>query len=200
LLHLHIHYCTFCRELFLLPVFFFNDPATTEIYTLSLHDALPISFRYANNGKVLLGCRRRGTNLSIQVIVNGPGIPEDKQQEVFEQFTQLSTQLVGPKGLGLGLNIAQSLANILGHEVGLVSKPEHGCLFSVEVPIVNRVQQTKSALAPTNMTLQGVGVLCIDNEDDVIAGMSELLTACKCRVFTATTAADALALYKTHEA
>lgn len=169
------------------------------LLTRIVQNFLSNAFRYANNGKVLLGCRRKGNYLSIQVIDNGPGIPEDKQQEVFEQFTQLSTQLIGPKGLGLGLNIAQSLANILEHKVGLVSEPEHGCLFSVEVPIVNRVQQTKPTLAPKNMTLQGVGVLCIDNEKDVIAGMTELLTAWKCRVFTATTAAEASALYKTHE-
>src|SRR5438270_13184522 len=36
------HYCR--RTIF----FFFNDPATTEIYTLSLHDALPICYRFAN--------------------------------------------------------------------------------------------------------------------------------------------------------
>src|SRR5436305_4692536 len=45
MMHLHdLRYLLF--QLFLLPllfVFFFNDPATTEIYTLSLHDALPIS-------------------------------------------------------------------------------------------------------------------------------------------------------------
>src|SRR3712207_9462877 len=36
---------SFCKFCVLIPVFFFNDTATTEIYTLSLHDALPILLR-----------------------------------------------------------------------------------------------------------------------------------------------------------
>ena len=42
---------------------------------------------------------------------------------------------MGPKGLGLGLNIAQSLANILGHKIDLKSQAGHGCLFSVNAPM-----------------------------------------------------------------
>ncbi|RPA32753.1 hybrid sensor histidine kinase/response regulator [Shewanella frigidimarina] len=157
------------------------------------------AFRYANHGKVLLGCRRKGQNLCIQVLDNGPGIPEDKQQQVFEQFTQLSTNLVGPKGLGLGLNIAQSLANILQHDLGLISKVGCGCLFSVEVPIAKEPKIIQAKATRASATLQGVGVLCIDNEMDVISGMSDLLTAWKCRVFTARTAKQALEIYQAHE-
>ena len=157
------------------------------------------AFRYASHGKVLLGCRRKGQHLCIQVLDNGPGIPEDKQQQVFEQFTQLSTKLVGPKGLGLGLNIAQSLANILQHDLGLTSKSGHGCLFSVEVPIANAPKQEQAKPIRASASLQGVGVLCIDNEIDVISGMSELLSAWKCRVFTATNAKQALEIYQAHE-
>ncbi len=157
------------------------------------------AFRYANHGKVLLGCRRKGQHLCIQVLDNGPGIPEDKQQQVFEQFTQLSTKLVGPKGLGLGLNIAQSLANILQHELGLTSKSGHGCLFSVEVPIANTPQQQQVKPLRANASLQGVSVLCIDNEIEVLSGMNELLSAWKCRVFTAANSKQALEIYQEHE-
>ena len=157
------------------------------------------AFRYSAHGKVLLGCRRQGQSLSIQVIDNGPGIPENKQQEVFEQFTQLSTKLVGPKGLGLGLNIAQSLANILQHQLGLRSKPDQGSLFSVNVPIALPPAVTKTSLPRTGAALQGVGVLCIDNEAEVIAGMNDLLSAWKCRVFTATTVEQAIKVYQAHE-
>ena len=157
------------------------------------------AFRYANNGKVLLGCRRKGQHLCIQVLDNGPGIPEDKQQQVFEQFTQLSTKIVGPKGLGLGLNIAQSLASILQHNLGLVSKSGQGCLFSVDVPIVSPPKQRQTSSNRASATLQGVGVLCIDNEAEVISGMKDLLSAWKCRVFTATSAEKAIELFQHHE-
>ncbi len=164
-----------------------------------IQNFLSNAFRYANNGKVLLGCRRQGNYLSLQVLDNGPGIPEDKQQQVFEQFTQLSTKLVGPKGLGLGLNIAQSLAEILHHELGLKSKAGHGCLFSVSVPIVAapKLQQTKSLRASN--TLQGVSVLCIDNEAAVLSGMNDLLSAWKCKVYSAISAEQAIEIYQKHE-
>jgi Na+/proline symporter/signal transduction histidine kinase len=164
------------------------------------------AFRYAhrtghkNNSKVLLGCRRQGNELSFQVFDNGPGIPKDKQQQVFEQFTQLNaTNAIGPKGLGLGLNIAQSLANILNHKIDLKSQPNHGCLFSVNVPICNAPIIPKQTPPPASMSLQGVGVLCIDNEQDILSGMTELLSAWQCRVFTAINAQQAKDIYAKHE-
>ena len=164
------------------------------------------AFRYAhsidntNNSKVLLGCRRQGNELSIQVFDNGPGIPEDKQKQVFEQFTQLnSTNAIGPKGLGLGLNIAQSLACILNHKIDLKSKPNHGCLFSVNVPICQAPVRSQEDFPPASMSLQGVGVLCIDNEHAILSGMEKLLSAWQCHVFTASNAQQAREIYTQHE-
>ena len=164
------------------------------------------AFRYAhsldntNNSKVLLGCRRQGNELSIQVFDNGPGIPANKQKQVFEQFTQLnSTNAIGPKGLGLGLNIAQSLACILKHKIDLKSKPNHGCLFSVNVPICQAPVRSQENFPPASMSLQGVGVLCIDNEHAILSGMEKLLSAWQCHVFTASNAQQAKDIYTRHE-
>ncbi|TMO77510.1 hybrid sensor histidine kinase/response regulator [Pseudoalteromonas sp. S3776] len=157
------------------------------------------AFRYAHDGKVLLGCRRKGQNLCIQVIDNGPGIPHEKQQQVFEQFTQLSTKLVGPKGLGLGLNIAKSLAEILDHKLGLLSKVNCGSTFSVEVPLASVAKPEIAEPMQASNNLQGVCVLCIDNEESVTAGMSDLLSAWKCNVLIASSAQQAMSIYKSHE-
>lgn len=176
-----------------------------------IQNFLSNAFRYAHTSKedskgnsqqsrVLLGCRRQGNELAIQVFDNGPGIPIDKQQEVFEQFTQLNnSNVIGPKGLGLGLNIAQSLANILHHSINLKSQPGHGCLFSVNVPVVQAPRKKVLGMPPASMSLQGVGVLCIDNEAAILDGMSTLLKAWQCQVFTAKDAMQARDLYKKHE-
>jgi len=171
-----------------------------------IQNFLSNAFRYAHNSeknsqsKVLLGCRRQGNELSIQVFDNGPGIPQDKQQQVFEQFTQLqNTNAIGHKGLGLGLNIAQSLANILNHSIHLKSQPGHGCLFSINVPITQEPLAKRKTLPPANMSLQGVGVLCIDNEPNILEGMSKLLSAWQCQVFTAVNAQQAREIYTKHE-
>jgi len=180
---------------------------SSDITLLSriIQNFLSNAFRYAHRGnkahqsKVLLGCRREGNELAIQVFDNGPGIPQDKQQEVFEQFTQLNNNIVGPKGLGLGLNIAQSLANILHHRIHLKSKAGYGCLFSVNVPVTHPPKIKQPSLPPASMSLQGVGVLCIDNETAILDGMYSLLNAWQCQVFTATNAKQARELYIKHE-
>ncbi len=187
---------------------------TSKLYIISditllariIQNFLSNAFRYAHtesnekHSKVLLGCRRQGNELSIQVFDNGPGIPKNKQQQVFEQFTQLtSLNAIGPKGLGLGLNIAQSLAKILGHKIGLKSQSNYGCLFSINVPICQKPILKKQVLPPASMSLQGVGVLCIDNEQNILFGMSKLLSAWQCRVFTAINAQQAREIYTKHE-
>ena len=171
-----------------------------------IQNFLSNAFRYAhtreNNrqSKVLLGCRRQGNELSIQVFDNGPGIPKNKQQQVFEQFTQLNnSNFIGPKGLGLGLNIAQSLANILNHKIDLKSQAGLGCLFSVNVPVVQAPVIKEQAIPPASMSLQGVGVLCIDNEQAILNGMSKLLNAWQCQVFTAENAQQAKEIFAKHE-
>lgn len=171
-----------------------------------IQNFLSNAFRYAHTGthnkinKVLLGCRKQSEELCIQVFDNGPGIPVEKQAQVFEQFTQLnSTNAIGPKGLGLGLNIAQSLANILNHKINLKSKAGHGCLFSVNVPITKQRVHAEVAQPITSMNLQGVGVLCVDNEQAILDGMSTLLATWQCKVFTATSAKKAKDIYKRYE-
>jgi len=167
-----------------------------------IQNFLSNAFRYANNGKVLLGCRRQGDELSIQVIDNGPGIPLDKQQQVFEQFTQLKTpNTIGPKGLGLGLNIARSLAKILTHTINLKSEENKGCLLSINVPVASRsmVKVEPEPSSSVNMNLQGVGVLCIDNEEDILIGMQQLLSTWQCKVFTAIDAQQARDILVKHE-
>ena len=98
-----------------------------------LQNLITNAFRYASPGRVVVACKAIDEQLKIQVVDNGPGIPIDKQKLVFEQFTQLQDNKAS-NGLGLGLNITRSLAQILGHTLSLESEPNQGCNFSVMVP------------------------------------------------------------------
>lgn len=162
-----------------------------------LQNLLTNAFRYASPGKVLLGCRRQSDHIKIQVIDNGPGIEATKQQLIFKQFTQLeNTNQKGAKGLGLGLNIAQSLTKLLGSELQLTSTFGQGSTFALKLPICQIAPKAnKQQTTGNSTTLAGVTVLCIDNEADVLIGMEKLLTAWGCNVVTANDSATAIACF-----
>jgi CheY-like chemotaxis protein/anti-sigma regulatory factor (Ser/Thr protein kinase) len=152
-----------------------------------LQNFLTNAFRYAK-GPILLGVRRKGGQLSLEVWDRGPGIPEDKRQVIFEEFKRLdSHQTRAEKGLGLGLAIADGLCRVLGHTLEVRSWPGEGSVFSVTVPIA-RTQAVQPNVAPkeTNgAVLNGTQVLCIDNEDSILIGMNSLLSRWGCQVWTA---------------
>lgn len=151
-----------------------------------LQNFLTNAFRYAK-GPVLLGVRRRGGKLCLEVWDRGPGIPEDKQQVIFEEFKRLdSHQTRAEKGLGLGLAIADGLCRVLGHTLRVRSWPGRGSMFSVTVPYARTQTIPATAAVELNGKLQnGAQVLCIDNEDSILIGMNSLLSRWGCQVWTA---------------
>jgi PAS domain S-box-containing protein len=161
-----------------------------------LQNFLSNALRYTKSGKVLLGCRRRGDTLSIQVLDTGPGIAaEHLEKDIFEEFRRFQPRdELGAKGMGLGLAIVQRMARTLGHRVWVRSELGRGSVFAVDVPI-----SRTPALAPSRASaplpparLDESLVLCIDNEQSILEGMTHLLEGWSCEVLTATGTAAAL--------
>jgi len=153
-----------------------------------LQNFLTNALRYAK-GRVLLGVRRRDGQLCLEVWDRGPGIPADKRQVIFEEFKRLdSHQTRAEKGLGLGLAIADRLCRVLGHQLEVRSWPGKGSVFSVSVPLAHIPAPTALNGAKVELNgqpLNGAQVLCIDNEDSILIGMSSLLSRWGCQVWTA---------------
>lgn len=96
------------------------------------------AIRYTEVGRVLVGCRRRGRILRIMVADTGIGIAPEHHEAIFDEFYRVSdTQSHAKHSLGLGLNIARRLSEILGHELELASEVEKGTVFHIDVPIGN---------------------------------------------------------------
>ncbi len=93
------------------------------------------AIRYTEVGGILIGCRRRAGKLRIEVWDSGRGIAPEQAQRIFEEFYQIDDGKRTKRGLGLGLNIAQRLAALLGHEITLRSEPGRGSVFSITLPI-----------------------------------------------------------------
>ena len=164
-----------------------------------LQNFLTNAFRYAK-GRVVLGVRRQGSSLRLEVWDHGPGIAEDKLRVIFEEFKRLdSHQTRAEKGLGLGLAIADGFCQVLNHPLAVRSWPGKGSVFSVTVPIANQVlrQATSNGKGEAQQTaLTGIQVLCIDNEDSILVGMNSLLSRWGCQVWTASNRAECEALLR----
>ncbi|WP_160287931.1 hybrid sensor histidine kinase/response regulator [Pseudomonas knackmussii] len=157
-----------------------------------LQNFLTNAFRYAR-GRVLLGVRREAGHVRLEVWDRGPGIPEDKLSVIFEEFKRLdSHQTRAEKGLGLGLAIADRLCKVLGHRLEVRSWPGKGSVFSVSVPLARQPApaELNGHKVETPAELNGAQVLCVDNEDSILVGMSSLLSRWGCRVLTARSKAD----------
>lgn len=148
----------------------------------------------AQNGRVVLGCRRSGPQLRIEVWDNGPGIPADMREAIFEEFRQLDAPGGRKRGLGLGLAIVRRIGRVLDHPIGLRSWPPKGSVFDVTVPLAT----TSSLAVKTEETtlrwrgdLVGALVLCIDDDREILDGMSSLLGEWGCEVVAVTDEAAA---------
>ena len=126
--------------------------------------------------------------MRLEVWDRGPGIPEDKRQEIFEEFKRLdSHQTRAEKGLGLGLAIADGLCKVLDHRIEVRSWIGRGSVFSVTVPLARKTEPALrvGAFQPDTGNLSGAQVLCVDNEESILLGMRSLLSRWGCQVWTA---------------
>ncbi|TNJ20015.1 hybrid sensor histidine kinase/response regulator [Aeromonas veronii] len=162
-----------------------------------LQNFLTNAFRYNPRGRVLLGCRRMGEKIRIEVWDNGPGIPQDKREAIFDEFSRLDhSRTAKEQGLGLGLAIARGISQVLGHQLTLQSWPGKGSVFAVTLNLATRPVTAHQLAAPVvrDSQLEGVAVLCIDNERDILTAMSTLLGRWGCEVRCAVDLAEAEAL------
>ncbi len=146
------------------------------------------AIKYTPTGRVLVGCRRRGNDLRIDVYDTGVGIPESKRRDIFIEFHRLDQGARIARGVGLGLSIVERVARVLGSAVELDSAAGRGSHFAVAVPRSNAAPVELPARDDTRIDpgqLAGTTALCIDNEPSVLDGMETLLHGWGCAVIKA---------------
>ncbi|MBZ7925370.1 response regulator [Ensifer adhaerens] len=157
-----------------------------------LDNLISNAFRYTQTGTVLLGCRRRGAEVEIQVWDTGVGIPKAEQEAVFEEFVQLANPARDrTQGLGLGLAIVERTAALLGHRVKVVSKEGRGSTFSIIVPVTAPLPVSPSSRAGPAAATQNGGIIVVDDERDALDATALLLTTLGYRVYAGRSAAAA---------
>ena len=161
------------------------------------------AIRYTSRGGIVVGCRRRGDSVRIEVWDSGIGVAEDQQLSIFGEFYQVGNPASGERaGLGLGLSIVDGLCRLLGHPIDLASRPGKGSRFSVSVPWAAARQRPADPAA----TLDAIAnpardklIVVIDDDALVLDGMRGLLQSWGCRVVTADSGDAALAGLADHQ-
>jgi CheY-like chemotaxis protein len=146
------------------------------------------AIKYTPSGRVLIGCRRQGDALRIDVYDTGVGIAQSDRRDIFIEFHRLEQGARIARGLGLGLSIVERVARVLGCALELTSQPGRGSHFAIAVPRSNAApvalpKRDDGHIDPGQ--LAGTTALCIDNEPSVLDGMETLLQGWGCEVIKA---------------
>jgi signal transduction histidine kinase len=132
--------------------------------------------RYTAHGGVVVGCRRRGDRLRVEVWDSGPGIPPDQQRDIFGEFYQIAGGTGQRSGLGLGLSIVDRLGQLLGHPVELASRLGAGSRFSISVPLIEAPMNGEAVDPAGNIDpLRGKLIVVIDDDALALDSMRGLL-------------------------
>jgi len=170
-----------------------------RLLTRILRNFLSNACRYTERGRVLLGARKRGEFLRIEVWDTGCGIEPDQMQSIFLEFNQLGVRRAAERvGVGLGLAIVDRIASMLEYRIEVRSRPGRGSVFSINVPLAdNPGEAPADAPIPVGPTagdpLPGRRLLVLDNELSILHSMAALLEQWGCEVITATDLEEALA-------
>ena len=123
-----------------------SDPALLERI---LGNFMSNAIRYTDKGSVLIGCRRKGSEVSIEVWDTGCGISDDQMSLIYEDFYQVENkERDRGKGLGLGLALAKRLSDSLDHKIDSKSSLGRGSCFSVRVDLAENILQDHVLVPP----------------------------------------------------
>ena len=168
-----------------------SDPALLERI---LRNLLTNAIRYTAKGKILLGARRSGSSVRVEVWDTGIGIDDKTLEHVFEEFYQANDPDCSD-GLGLGLAIIQRLATLLGHNLNVRSWPDRGSVFDITLSLTEELpapgHRERHAPRPAG-NLQGRLVLLIDDDPIILEGEEAMIEDWGCRVITAASISDAV--------
>ena len=162
-----------------------------------LQNFLANALRYTRSGGIVLGARVREGFVDFQVWDTGPGIPPQHMRQIYDEFQRYQQPFDWDgRGLGLGLSICQRIASVLEHTLDARSRVDAGSMFSIRVPGGRRAIPLAAPAAArergAGAALEGLRVLCLDNDADILDGMEALLQRWGVNTLRASTLDEAL--------
>ncbi|MBW8733484.1 MAG: hybrid sensor histidine kinase/response regulator [Asticcacaulis sp.] len=150
-----------------------GDEVLTEQILMNL---VANALRYTPDGGVVIGARRHGDTVALQVSDSGDGIADADRQRIFEEFVQIGNhERDRRKGLGLGLAIAARTAALLDTHIALDSVPGRGSRFCFSLPRAQAGVIPAAVKATGNDPLGQLRLLIVDDDQAVREAMTLLL-------------------------
>ncbi|MDA1141156.1 MAG: response regulator [Planctomycetota bacterium] len=157
------------------------------------------AIKFTERGEILLTVKALPANkdsigLDFSVRDTGIGIPEDKQQKIFEAFAQAdasATSVYG--GTGLGLAISSRLVSMMGGEISVQSQPGKGSTFQFEIFLQAAVKKQSSGVSTRRaVALSRLKILVVDDNKTNLRILHAMLKQWSRAVETASTGREAL--------
>ncbi|MFT7388488.1 MAG: signal transduction histidine kinase [Candidatus Endobugula sp.] len=168
-----------------------SDP---ELLLQILRNLLGNALRYTEQGHVAIEYLAADNTLILGIRDTGPGIPDNKQAEVFDAFYRMDQH--NKQGFGLGLSIVKALAELLNHPITLESTLGIGSFFSIQLPLSasdhKAVVMSNEPLLTTTQNHKA-SILYLEDDEDILEAMETLLNLEGYRVFSASTGGKAIA-------
>jgi len=159
----------------------YSDPQLLE---QMIRNLLSNAFKYTMHGEVLLGCRRHGERLSIEVLDTGIGIADGDIAKIFNEYYQVDNAArERNRGLGLGLSIVRHLGKLLEHPVRVWSSPGKGSGFCIDVPRVPveaahpAQARRRNAGSRADIEVRRTGTILVIEDDSEVRELLELFVA-----------------------
>jgi two-component system CheB/CheR fusion protein len=147
-----------------------------------IRNLLSNAVKYTEQGRLLLGCRRHGRTLRIEIWDTGIGIPDTELNTIFEEYHQLGNPArERSRGLGLGLAIVRRLGDLLGHRVSVRSRMGRGSMFAIEVALAPEPKPSAAAAVADDDAesagdiLPRLGAILVVEDDPEVSDLLTLL-------------------------
>jgi len=162
-----------------------------------LRNLLGNAIKYTQTGQVSLQSVKTDQTVIISISDTGLGIPEEKQEEIFDAFYRMERDRAKKGGFGLGLAIVKGLAEILNHQVNVMSATDEGAVFSIQIPATeDEHSNIIESGEPVLITDSGpkATLLYLEDDEDIIEAIETLLSIEGYQVITAESGEKAVSI------
>jgi len=170
-----------------------TDP---ELFERVIRNIIDNAIKHTDEGKVEVRLERVDEIWCVEISDTGHGISESDQASIYEEFFQVSNpERDRTKGLGLGLAIVKRLSELLRISIKVESEVNHGTTFKICVPALE-VDSFHEPVTVDIPSIEGLTIICVDDEIAIREALEDLLSAMGCSVFTCRGTQETVALVK----